>query len=435
MKICFFGAGYVGLVIGTCFSEMGNDVVIIDNDKLRIDLLNKGVVPIYELGLKELIERNVKEGRLSFDSSPEKAIKKSEIIFIAVGTPMKEDGSADMSYVYSVAKTIGVNLNGYKVIVDKSTVPVGTAKKVHEIISEKCKNKYGFDIVSNPEFVKEGNAIKDFMVPDRIVVGVKTERAKQIMENLYSCIVRANHPILFTDPQSAEIIKYASNAMLATRISFMNMVANLCEKVGADIKAISRGVGMDNRIGPRFLQAGAGYGGSCFPKDINAFIKTINNNGCDASILESVEIVNQKQKERIIEKVLQTIPEVKGKIITIWGIAFKPKTDDVRKSPSLDLIKKILSEGGVVNAFDPEAEENAKKIFPDVNYFDKPYDALKGSSCLVLMTEWDEFRMLDEKKIKENMVEYNIVDARNVYYGKKFSKEINYVGVGVPKVN
>jgi UDPglucose 6-dehydrogenase len=430
MKVTVFGIGYVGLVIGSCFSDLGNDAICVDVDSKKIENLKQGIVPIYEPGLKEIIERNIKEGRLLFTTDSILGIQNSDIIFIAVGTPPDKNNKADLTFVKQVAREIGQHINGYKIIVDKSTVPVGTADIVKDII-QTCQTRYIFDVVSNPEFLKEGTAIKDFTNPDRIVIGTDSEKAKELLKKLYSGIARVDKPVLFTDVKSAEIIKYASNAMLATRISFMNMIANLCERVGADVKAIAHGIGLDSRIGPKFLQAGIGYGGSCFPKDVNAFIETLKENGCEASILEAVESINQKQKHSLLPKIKRLVPNLNGKIISIWGLSFKPKTDDVREAPSLIIIKQLQNEGAIVNVFDPEAEEKAKLILKNVNYFKTPYDALKDSFCLVIATEWNEFRDLDKEKMKSLLKEPNIVDGRNIYDIKEMKDlGFNYLCVG-----
>jgi UDPglucose 6-dehydrogenase len=431
MKISIFGTGYVGLVMGSCLADLGNDVICVDIDKDKIENLNNGVIPIYEPGLKEIIERNIKEKRLTFTINSLLAIQSSEIIFIAVGTPPGKDHKADLSFVKDVAKEIGKNMNSYKLVVGKSTVPVGTADLVKKIIKENQKQNFDFDVVSNPEFLKEGTAIRDFTVPDRVVVGAETEKAKELMKKLYSGITRVDKPLVFTDIKSAEIIKYASNAMLATRISFMNMVANLCEKVGANIKQVAHGVGLDSRIGTKFLQAGVGYGGSCFPKDVNAFIETLNENDCDASILEAVESINQKQKRSLLVKIKKLVPDLKGKTITVWGLSYKPKTDDIREAPALVVIDQLQKEGAIINAFDPEAEVKAKKILNNVNFFKTPYDALSNSFCLVITTEWNEFRDLDKEKMKSLLKEPNIVDGRNVYDPCEMKDlGFNYISIG-----
>ena len=430
MKIAVIGTGYVGLVAGTCLADLGNDVICVDIDEQKIGQLKKGILPIYEPGLGDLLKRNLSEKRIQFTTDGDEAIRKSEIIFIAVATPTGKSYEADLSIVEAVARQIGKNLNGYKVIVIKSTVPVGTTSRVKEIIRTIGKNK-DFDVVSNPEFLREGEAVNDFTFPDRVVIGVENGNARQIMEKLYAGIARTNHPILFTDIRSAEIIKYASNAMLAARISFMNEIANLCEKVGADVKEVAKGIGLDARIGPRFLQAGAGYGGSCFPKDVKALIHTMKGNGVQGKILEAVEAVNEAQKASIVPKLKKLVPDLKGKKIALWGLAFKPKTDDMREAPSITIIHQLQKEGAKINAFDPEATKTAKKIFKDVAYFEDPYETVKDCEALIIVTEWNTFRDLDKEKIRRLLAKPNIVDGRNVYDPKEM-KELgfNYIGIG-----
>ncbi len=387
MKISVFGAGYVGLVVGSCLAELGNDVICVDIDLNKIKNLKKGNLPIYEIGLKEIIDRNLNEKRIYFTTDSNYAIENSEVIFIAVGTPMKKNNGVDLSFVKSVAEDIGKYMNNYKVIVNKSTVPVGTADIVKQIIKENQRKSVEFDVVSNPEFLREGTALKDFMIPDRIVIGSDSDKAKNIMEKIYESVARTGKPILNTSIRTAELIKYASNAMLATRISFMNELSHLAEKVGADIKKVAQGIGLDSRIGPRFLQAGVGYGGSCFPKDVQALIQTLKQNNCEAKILEAVEEVNQKQKESLLPKIKKLVPSLKGKTITIWGLSFKPKTDDIRGASSLVIINQLQKEDALINVFDPEAQEKTKKILKNINYFKTPYESLKNSSCLVMVTE------------------------------------------------
>ena len=431
MKITVIGTGYVGLVAGTCLAELGNDVICLDIDKEKIDKLNNGIIPIYEPGLDELVKRNKKEGRLIFTTDKEKAIKESIVIFIAVGTPMGENHEADLRYVKAVAKDIGTYMQDYKVVVDKSTVPVGTADMVKQIIKQNQKQDIEVDVVSNPEFLREGSAIKDFQNPDRVVIGSDSAKAKEIMDRIYSAVARTGRPILHIDIKSAELIKYASNSMLATRISFMNELANLSEKVGADIKKVAQGIGLDTRIGSRFLQAGIGYGGSCFPKDVQALIQTMKQNNCEASILTAVEEVNQKQKLSLIPKIQKLVSDLKGKTIAVWGLAFKPKTDDIREAPSIFIINELQKLGAKIKAFDPVAEENAKKLLKDVEYTLNPYDTIEGADALVVCTEWDEFRDLDKEKIKSLLKQPNVIDGRNIYNPKEM-KELgfNYIGVG-----
>lgn len=412
MKIAVIGTGYVGLVTGTCFAELGNDVICADIDESKINTLKKGGAPIYEPGLKELIERNVKEGRLSFTIDVGSSVKQSEVVFIAVGTPPGEDGSADLKYVKDVASTIADNIDSYKIVVNKSTVPVGTGDVVSEII----KNKYvgEFDVVSNPEFLREGNAVQDSLHPDRVVIGNGNERSKKIMEELYRPL---NCPLLFTDVKSAEIIKYASNSLLATEISFINSIAALAEKVGADIEKVSEGMRLDKRIGKSaFLSAGCGYGGSCFPKDVKALINTLTEFGADPSLLKAVEQINENQKLLVVEKLKTLLTSLKGKKIAIWGLAFKPRTDDMREAVSLDVVPALLKETDKVSAFDPVAEEEAKKVLKgNIEYCANPYEALKGADALVILTEWDEFRQIDKNKIKELLKNPVIVDGRNIF--------------------
>ncbi len=431
MKISIVGVGYVGLTVGTCLAELGNDVICVDVDEKKINDLNNGNVPIYEPGLEDMLERNFKEKRISFTTDIKSAIQTSTIIFIAVGTPPGKDHKADLSSVKQVAKDIGTYMNNYKIIVNKSTVPIGTARLVKDIIKQNQKKPIEFDVVSNPEFLREGSAINDFMTPDRIVIGVDNEKAKKIMEDIYKGIARTNKPIMFTDTNSAEIIKYASNAMLATRISFMNELSRLCEKSGGDVKEVAKGIGLDSRIGPRFLQAGVGYGGSCFPKDVKALAQTMNHHAIESKILQAVEEVNEDQKKSLLPKIKKLLPNLNGKTIAIWGLAFKPKTDDMREAPSIVIINQLQKEGANIKAFDPEAEETAKKVLNNIEYVNDPYDAIKDADALIIVTEWNEFRNLDKQKIKQLLKQPNVIDGRNVYEPKEM-KELgfNYIGVG-----
>ena len=429
MKITIIGIGYVGLVTGSCLSDLGHDVIGVDLDQEKIDGLKKGIMPIYEPSLKEVVDRNVKEGRLVFTTSFEKGISESNVILIAVNTPQDIDGSADLKYVLKVAEDIGKSIKEYKIIVTKSTVPVGTSELVKKEILKQNPNAK-FDMVSNPEFLREGAAIKDFMNPDRVIVGVDNDKAKEIMKEIYYGIERAGRPVVFTDIKSSEIIKYASNAMLATRISFVNMLSELCEKQGGDILSVAKGIGLDGRIGSRFLHAGIGYGGSCFPKDVNALIKTLDENGCSAGILKEVNATNKRQRERFVENVCSKL-DVNGKTIAIWGLAFKPKTDDIREAPSIDIIKTLQEKGAKIKAFDPEAVENAKKELNNVEFVEKPYDAVEGSDALLILTEWDEFRSIDLEKVKSLLKEPIIFDGRNIYDSELMKKHgFTYYSIG-----
>lgn len=431
MKITIIGTGYVGSVTGACLADLGNEITCLDIDKEKIEKFSKGIIPIYEPGLSDLVKRNVREKRLCFTTDSKKAIQSSDVIFIAVGTPSNEDGSVDMKYVESAARDIGKYMNGYKVIVDKSTVPVGTADKLKNIINDAQKEKHEFDLVSNPEFLREGEAIKDFMNPDRIVIGVENGKAKSMMLDIYKGIERTGRPILVTNIKTSEMIKYASNAMLATRISFMNELARLCEKTGADIKMVAKGMGLDSRIGPRFLQAGVGYGGSCFPKDVKGIIDTGKEYGVEMKIVKAVDKVNEEQKKWILPKIEKELEDLKGKNIAIWGLAFKPKTDDMREAPSITIIEGLQKKGAKITAFDPEAEHVAKKILKNVAYVNDPYKAVEGADALVVVTEWDEFRNLDLEKIGLLMKKPVIFDGRNIYEPEEMKKAgFVYYGIG-----
>ncbi|MCX5895863.1 MAG: UDP-glucose/GDP-mannose dehydrogenase family protein [Proteobacteria bacterium] len=432
MNICMIGTGYVGLVTGTCFSETGNDVMCVDIDTEKISMLNKGQVPIYEPGLDEMIKRNVSEGRLSFSTDIARGVKESLFIFIAVGTPSSDDGSADLSSVWAVAREIGKHMNGYKIIVTKSTVPVGTTERVREIIRKETTET--FDVASNPEFLKEGAAIDDFMKPDRVVVGTEDPRVSALMKELYAPFVRTGNPVLIMDIRSSELTKYAANAMLATRISFMNEMANLCEKLGADINLVRRGMGSDPRIGSSFLFPGVGYGGSCFPKDVKAIIKFGLEAGYEMKILPMVEEVNYLQKSTLADKVIQYYKgTMKGRKVAIWGLSFKPKTDDMRDAPSLEIIKRLLEAGAVIEAFDPVAVKETRKIIGErITYGMKNYDVLKDADALLVVTEWNEFREPDFEKIKSLMKHPVIFDGRNIYDAKKLrEKGFQYFGIGI----
>ncbi len=431
MKIAVIGTGYVGLVTGACLANLGNDVICVDIDDERISNLRRGILPFFEPGLREIVELNNAQKRLMFTTDSQLAIENSEVIFIAVGTPSDGNGKADLSSVFNVADAIARFINGYRVIVMKSTVPVGTSHRLKEHLASKMKEKHGFDVVSNPEFLREGDAVQDFMMPDRIVIGTENGRAKEIMNSLYKSIERTGRPIVFTDIKTSELIKYASNAMLASRISFMNELSHLCEKVGADVKMIAKGMGLDSRIGLRFLQAGVGYGGSCFPKDVRALVQTLKEHGCGAELLEAVELINERQKLSIIPKVKKLVPELKGKKVAIWGLSFKPKTDDMRDAPSITIINELQKLGASIVAFDPVSEQSARKVLKNVVFAETPLGAIEGADLLIVVTEWDLFRELDKGRMKELMAFPSIIDGRNMYDPEDFiSLGFNYVGVG-----
>jgi UDPglucose 6-dehydrogenase len=420
MKIIVVGTGYVGLVTGTCFAETGISVTCVDIDETKIGNLKKGIIPIYEPGLEALIQRNVEKQRLFFSTRLKECLENTDVVFIAVGTPPGEDGSADLSHVTSVAREIGRLMNHYLLVVTKSTVPIGTSIKVKAAVSEELakRNKViDFDIASNPEFLKEGNAIDDFLKPDRIVIGIETERAEKVMQRLYKPFVLNGHPILSMDIPSAEMTKYTANAMLATKISFMNDIANLCDIVGADVNMVRKGIGSDSRIGPKFIYAGVGYGGSCFPKDVKALIKTASDHNYSLKILKMVEEVNDFQKTVLMDKILAHFVEgIKGKSFAIWGLSFKPHTDDMREAPSLRIIEKLLEHGARVKAYDPASMNECKKIIGNsIVYCKDPYDALVNADALILLTEWPEFRVLNFPEAEKLMHEKVIFDGRNIY--------------------
>jgi len=415
VKLCVIGTGYVGLVAGTCFAESGNDVICVDIEEAKIALLQKGGVPIYEPGLEELIRRNLTERRLWFTDDLVAAVRASEICFIAVGTPEAADGSADLNGVLKVAEEIGAAMNGYRVIVCKSTVPVGTADRVREAV--RAKTDHEFDVISNPEFLKEGAAVEDFMKPDRVVIGGSSPRAIELMLTLYKPFVRTENPILVMDNRSAEMTKYAANAFLATRISFINEVANLCERVGADVADVRRGMGFDRRIGHHFLFPGVGYGGSCFPKDVQAIIRTAHENGLGFPLLSAVEEVNERQKHLLVEKVVRRFGEdLRPFRFAVWGLAFKPRTDDMREAPSIVVVEELLRRGGRIEAHDPESLNEARKVFADrINYHRLNYDALEGADALLIVTDWNEFRRPDFARMRQLMKTPVIFDGRNLY--------------------
>jgi len=436
MNIAIVGTGYVGLVSGTCFSEMGINVTCVDVDEKKIENLKKGVISIYEPGLEDMVRKNIQAGRLNFATDLADVLDDVEIVFSAVGTPPDEDGSADLKYVLAVAKAIGKNIKKYTVVVTKSTVPVGTAKKVKETIQaelDKRGENVKFDVASNPEFLKEGAAIKDFMSPDRVVVGIESEKAKEIMSRLYKPFMLVSDRLIFTDIPSAEMIKYAANSMLATRISFMNDIANLCELVGADVNMVRKGIGTDTRIGKKFLYAGCGYGGSCFPKDVKALIKTAQKVGYDMEVLQAVESVNEKQKSILFNKLMKHFNgDIKGKTIAIWGLAFKPETDDMREAPALVLIDKIISVGASVKVYDPIAMPECKRRIGDkVVYCKDMYEAVVNVDTLLLVTEWKEFRMPNLEVLNKTMKNKVIIDGRNIYDAKEMVESgFDYYKIG-----
>jgi UDPglucose 6-dehydrogenase len=415
MKISVVGTGYVGLVTGTCFAETGNNVVCVYIDQRKVEKLCKGEITIYEPGLEKLFIRNLKEGRLHFTTDLEKGIEDAEIIFLALPTPPGEDGSADLKYILGVADHLGRILKDYKVIVDKSTVPVGTAEKVHAAIAKNYKGE--FDVVSNPEFLREGVAVDDFMKPDRVVIGTSSERAKKVMSDLYNPFVRSGNPVIFMDERSAELTKYAANSFLATKISFMNEIAQLCERLGADVDMVRRGIGSDERIGKRFLFPGIGYGGSCFPKDVQALVKSSTEVSYEFKILNAVMDVNERQKKHLIPKIRKHFNnDLKGKHFALWGLAFKPNTDDIREAPALYIIEELLNDGATVTAFDPEAMGNVKGLLGEkINFAENQYETLHGADALIIATEWNEFRTPDFIKMVKSMRHKAIFDGRNLF--------------------
>jgi UDPglucose 6-dehydrogenase len=436
MKITVVGTGYVGLVTGTCLAETGNHVCCVDIDERKVQKLRNGVMPIYEPGLEKLFERNLKEGRLSFTTSLEEGVEHGEIIFLALPTPPGEDGSADLKYVLGVAEHIGKLLTDYRVIIDKSTVPVGTAEKVHAAIAKNYDGE--FDVVSNPEFLREGVAVEDFMKPDRIVIGTTSERAQKLLTELYGPYVRQGNPIIFMDERSAELTKYAANAFLAVKISFMNEIAQLCERLGADVDMVRRGIGSDDRIGKRFLFPGIGYGGSCFPKDVKALVYSSNEVGYEFQILNAVTEVNEKQKVHLVNKIKRYYNnDLVGKHFAIWGLAFKPNTDDIREAPALEIIRELLEAGATVSAYDPEAMNNVKALLGDkIAFGETQYECLGGADALIVATEWNEFRTPDFDKILSTLKDPVVFDGRNVFDVEQMEKKgFHYESIGRPLVN
>ncbi len=431
MRICMVGTGYVGLVTGTCFAEFGNDVICVDIDSAKIEKLNKGILPIYEPGLDVMLAKNMKEGRLKFSTNIKSALEQSLVIFIAVGTPQAGDGSADMRYVESVAKDIAKYMNGYKVVVNKSTVPVGAAQWIKKIIQENQATKVHFSVASNPEFLREGSALEDFLRPDRVVIGTEDSEAAAIMRDLYAPLYLIETPIVMTNLESAELTKYAANAFLATKISFINEIANICERVGADVHDVAKGMGLDNRIGRKFLHAGPGYGGSCFPKDTRALVAIAEKQDYRILIVQAAIEVNETQRQLMIRKIKNAMGEVKGKTIAMLGLSFKPNTDDMRDAPSIAIIEGLQKEGARIQAYDPVAMDEARKFLKDVHYAEETYDALRDADALVFMTEWNQFRSLDLDKVKSLLRSPIIIDLRNIYDSSKMREYgFQYTGVG-----
>ena len=415
MKICMIGSGYVGLVTGACLAEFGMEVICVDQDKAKIESVQKGASPFYEPGLDDLLEKNMREERLSFSTDTKKGVRSSTVIFVAVGTPAQSDGSPDLSQVEMVAKEIARSMDEYKIVVLKSTVPVGTGKWVKGLIGEALQDAVPFDVVSNPEFLREGAAVQDFFRPDRVVIGAESERAIELMKEIYNALYLIETPFVITTIETAEMIKYASNAFLATKISFINEIANLCERVGADVHDVARAMGLDGRIGRKFLHPGPGFGGSCFPKDTKALVHLARRHNSEMEIVQSTIKVNERQRERMIEKIEEMVGDLRGKSIGILGLAFKPNTDDMREASSIPIIQGLQTRGARIKAFDPEAMEEAKKILKDVTYCQGPYDVAEGSHALVLLTEWNQFRLLDLGRIKRLLQEPVFIDLRNVY--------------------
>ena len=434
MRVAMIGTGYVGLVSGACFADFGHDVICVDKDSSKIDRLNKGEIPIFEPGLDDLVAQNVEAGRLSFTTNAADAIADADAVFIAVGTPSRRgDGHADLSYVYAAAEEIAGLMNGFTVVVTKSTVPVGTGDEVEAII-RKAKPDADFAVVSNPEFLREGAAIKDFKIPDRVVVGTDSERARELMRELYRPLFLNETPILFTSRRTSELIKYAANAFLAVKITFINEMADLCEAVGANVQEVSRGIGLDGRIGRKFLNAGPGYGGSCFPKDTLALTKTANEHNSPVRIVDTVVQVNAARKKAMAEKVIKAMGgDVKGKTIAVLGLAFKQNTDDMRDAPSLDIVPALMEAGATVRAYDPEAMHEASKLMSGIEYADSAYEAIKGADAMVIITEWDQFRALDLDRVKDMLKGNVVVDLRNIYAPEMMSvRGFNYTSVGRP---
>jgi UDPglucose 6-dehydrogenase len=434
MNICVVGSGYVGLVTGACLADFGMHVVGVDKDHAKVDALRRGQVPIYEPGLATLVAKNMDEGRLSFSTDLGPAIEHASAIFIAVGTPPRTDGSADLTFIREVAESIGKHLNGYKAIVTKSTVPIGTGKMIESIVRDGAGGHHPFAVVSNPEFLREGSAIDDFMHPDRVVVGTRDRRAKELLLDVYSPLAAAGVPFVITDVESAELIKYASNGFLATKISFINEVAELCEALGANVEVVARGMGLDSRIGPKFLHPGPGFGGSCFPKDTRAVAQIARDQGLRFRIIEAVLEVNDATKLRMVGKIEQAMGGLAGRRVAVLGLSFKPDTDDVRESPALPIVAGLLEGGAKVRAFDPEAMEACRPLLPEVDYCDNAYEAARDADALVLLTEWNQFRKLELDRLRELMAHPLIIDLRNLYEPEKVAAaRFEYVSIGRPE--
>jgi len=428
MKISIIGSGYVGLVTGTCFADLGNIVICADNDPDKVKMLKKGVSPIYEPGLEEMIERNISKGRLKFTGSVKEAVTKSEVIFICVGTPSKENGEADLIGIENVSRDIAKHITSYRLIVEKSTVPVETGERVKEIIKYIRGNKVKFDVASNPEFLREGSAIQDFMKPDRVVIGAGSKKARDLLIQLYEPL---NAPIVLTDIKGAEIIKHAANSLLATKISFINAISIICEKVGTDVTEVARGIGLDRRISMNFLNAGIGYGGSCFPKDVDAFIHICRKLGYNFGLLKEVRKINEFQRNIAVRKTEEMLWNLQGKTVGILGLSFKPNTDDIRSAPSIDIIKKLQEDGCKIRVYDPKAMDKARDALNNVKFCKNAYDVAKGSHCLLVLTEWNEFKELDFSKIKKSLAQPIIIDGRNLYDPEKMKTlGFRYTGIG-----
>jgi len=435
MKICVVGTGYVGLVTGACLADFGMEVTGVDKDHEKIDMLRRGESPIFEPGLESIVKKNTADGRLHFSTELGPAIEAASAVFIAVGTPSRPDGSADLTFIRQVAEAIGDHLNGYKVIVTKSTVPTGTGQRVEKIVAERSGGRHEFAVVSNPEFLREGSAIDDFMHPDRVVIGCRDPRAVDVMKKIYAPLHVRDVPFVVTDVESAELIKYASNGFLATKIAFINEMAELCERFGADVQVVARGMGLDQRIGPQFLQAGPGFGGSCFPKDTRAVARIAHEQGLTFRIIEAVLEANEATKGRMLGKVEAALGSLAGKTVAVLGLSFKPDTDDIRESPALPVVEGLLEAGAEVRAYDPEAMDETRELYPGATYCDNPYHAAEGSDALVILTEWNQFRALEMSRIKELLTQPLVIDLRNIYEPSRMAASgFRYVSIGRPEV-